>query len=1484
MLTQNDLQRQNSSLPPNLCWRMAIAVNNERVYFNMSNDLSAIAIIAKIEKDDDTIQSLRVPVREFQTSTHDLLSYTDNPRLFFDHLGTCYTTEGCLLIEVFFSSSHQIVNSLDKIDQLRDLFQRVLSNFTTQLVDISTTIVIFSNLAWKLHLVNKETAERAFSLLYPVNPSIPLFCINDLEIYKATSQAYVQLLELFPEFHGATGKPVRFFRPNYSNEDPKSQVHSLELLDVLPMSSKGADVTETSLDRDKLQNEVLTDLPDELSTDELFHIVDNVPYSMAPNLGRALSLKENDIDNITSQIPNRKPKVIVYDILEKAITSNLATRKHFATALLQIQYPHLAKTIDPTLKIPENVLPKSDGILLVDGDLKFYDRELAHEYLKHQYSISFWHTLHEKIASIIRSSLQSYGIQMGASFVSSFQANISLQSLHQAFQLAIDIKNNAFIAMVEKELVILGFKGKLAVLFQINEQEVTPEFCTSLYVRAIVTKYQVTPASTVPIAVGSSQTPTISSTINNEPNLQHPKAINTPIVVGSAGMFVPKVSKKAPQRLKSTSIHNKTVAYDDKNELYFFIRKSNPKAIEMINNGSTLTEPDDNGYFPIHHAAQYGNNEAIQVMLAKGINVNMLTQNSERLTPLHVAANHGQTLVVETMLAAGANIEASTSSGLTPVRLASSMNHAEVVEVLLKKGALSNAYDKDGVTSLHVAVHRGNGRVVELLLEHGANALCYDNQGITPFQLVLDSQKHALLKVFLQRNSKLLESVDHLSCFPLIEYCFNGVGDIKMIEVMLEHGANPNEVYPDREAALLHAACELDHVDLIELLIKHGADPTKCFPTIGTPLHHAILKGNIRAVQKLMELKVSPNLMNAENISPLAKAILNKEYEIAIFLIYSGADVNQMVTPKPGIVAYPIHMAVLRKHFKLLQSIVNKGCAINATDNSLNTALHLAIYHFQNDMVEFLCQKGANVNVQNIDGRTPLIYGVIKENESGVFILLEYEPDINIVDYEKISALSYAFIKGSESVVDFLLNFGADFDVPDTKGYTAFHRGCRFGSSSQIALMLSIKPNIMASHNASIDSPLLYALLNPPVLTFLLERGENPNIFVDNNGTNLPILYEAIFNGYKESTQILMAFGANPNVETIIGTALHVAVNSCHVTNELFTLLLKAGVEIMPGPDNVTPLLLAAEQNYLEKAKILLDYKAKIEIGKESNGFTPLHIAVYYNHIEMTRLLLKHTENPDATKTKDGLTPLFIAAIQENYEILNILVAKKCNIDTQDEIYGNTPLIHALQQKKLQMAQKLVSLGANINAANAHGATPLIIASVFESDFASTLIDKGADITAQTEDGITPLHIAVMQCDNPLLVKLIEKGASLKFKTSNHPSPLHYAVSNNNISALKILLSHGASVENMAELSHYTTREEIKQLINTSVPLSVQLQENIRVVKMLQLTTTAEIFKSDGKSPLDTIYKHLLNDDFTGLRKKLSGLSRSHFQDMLLVC
>lgn len=74
------------------------------------------------------------------------------------------------------------------------------------------------------------------------------------------------------------------------------------------MPSKDVNITDKSIEAE--DPEVLPDLPDDLSTDELFHIVNNVPYSMALNLGQVLGLRDNDIDNIMFQITYRKPEVM----------------------------------------------------------------------------------------------------------------------------------------------------------------------------------------------------------------------------------------------------------------------------------------------------------------------------------------------------------------------------------------------------------------------------------------------------------------------------------------------------------------------------------------------------------------------------------------------------------------------------------------------------------------------------------------------------------------------------------------------------------------------------------------------------------------------------------------------------------------------------------------------------------------------------------------------------------------------------------------------------------------------------------------------------------------------------------------------------------------------------------------------------------------------------------------------------------------------
>ena len=731
--------------------------------------------------------------------------------------------------------------------------------------------------------MTKETAERAFSLLYPISPTIPILQINDPETYVSISEAYTKLLEMFPNFYGATvGKPVHFYREHYEDQ-PNLEVHVNSFENIRAPNNQDPDAEV------KYSNSVEGE--DLLGTDEMLDIAKKVSITIAPNLGRALGLTETEINNITSRM-DRDPEVKVFDILEKATRKNIGTRKHIAAALLQIQQFELAKEIDSTIKIPKLKLPPfvhySQVPLVIHGSLKLFDREIAKEYIKQQSAISFWHNLHEKIAPIVKSCLNTYNIPIGTSLISSFQTTISLHSLHQAQQLAIDIENSKFVTMLEKKLTVIGYENKLAVSFQIYQEEVTPENCTTLYMKALLVQYQhisLDDHNTTLTGSSAAQAPLptkSSSKVHKSSEIQLSQ-----VVVGSASVFVPKVSKKAQKLKSSVILNNIEIQFDDKNELYFFIRKKHPKAIELINDGYTISEPDDNGYFPIHHAAQYGNDEAIKTMLKRGIEVDMQTKHY-KLTSLHVAANVGQSVVVETLVMAGANIEALTFNGLTPIRLATNTNHVEVVKILLKKGATPNTCDYEGNTPLHVAVDQGNNKIIELLLEYNASVFIKNKDGKTAFQLAIILKKHTAIKQFLQKYPRLAKPAKYMGNPPLLqlECCING-GDIKTAQVMLDHGADPNAINPQQEGSPLHAACELDHLDLIELLIKHGADPTMCFPTIATPLHHAIWMNKINAVKKLIELKVNPNMLSMQKMSPLVKAIICEKFAIALFLIES---------------------------------------------------------------------------------------------------------------------------------------------------------------------------------------------------------------------------------------------------------------------------------------------------------------------------------------------------------------------------------------------------------------------------------------------------------------------------------------------------------------------------------------------------------------------------------------------------------------------
>jgi cytohesin len=132
----------------------------------------------------------------------------------------------------------------------------------------------------------------------------------------------------------------------------------------------------------------------------------------------------------------------------------------------------------------------------------------------------------------------------------------------------------------------------------------------------------------------------------------------------------------------------------------------------------------------LHEAAQYGQLEMVDFLLAHG--ADLQATDAGKATALHFAADadNGQK-VVEDLIRRGADVKARTRGGWTPLHVAANRGDHEMLEKLIGYGADVNARDGEGATPLHEAASSGVKLSVMLLLSHGADPTIRDRHGET---------------------------------------------------------------------------------------------------------------------------------------------------------------------------------------------------------------------------------------------------------------------------------------------------------------------------------------------------------------------------------------------------------------------------------------------------------------------------------------------------------------------------------------------------------------------------------------------------------------------------------------------------------------------------------------------------------------------------------------------------------------------------------
>jgi len=133
-----------------------------------------------------------------------------------------------------------------------------------------------------------------------------------------------------------------------------------------------------------------------------------------------------------------------------------------------------------------------------------------------------------------------------------------------------------------------------------------------------------------------------------------------------------------------------------------------------------VNAPHQQGFSPLGLAAVFGHKAALQVLLARGAEVDAVDKSQFANTPLDaaVAANHLE--VVKILLQNHASVNVRAAAGHTPLHKAAMNGNLEIAKLLLEGGADVTARNDEGKTPLQCAAEKGHEEVWALLRQPGA--------------------------------------------------------------------------------------------------------------------------------------------------------------------------------------------------------------------------------------------------------------------------------------------------------------------------------------------------------------------------------------------------------------------------------------------------------------------------------------------------------------------------------------------------------------------------------------------------------------------------------------------------------------------------------------------------------------------------------------------------------------------------------------------
>ncbi|XP_069757889.1 ankyrin repeat domain-containing protein 27 isoform X2 [Narcine bancroftii] len=428
------------------------------------------------------------------------------------------------------------------------------------------------------------------------------------------------------------------------------------------------------------------------------------------------------------------------------------------------------------------------------------------------------------------------------------------------------------------------------------------------------------------------------------------------------------------------------------------------------------------------------------------------------------------------------------------------------------------------------------------------------------------------------------------------------------------------------------------------------------------------------------------------------------------------------------------------------------------------TPLHVAALCGQPMIIDVLVSKGGAVNATDYHGSTPLHLSCQKGYQNVTLLLLDYKASTEIQDNNGNTALHLACMHGHEDCVKALVYYQlytCNLNMTNDKGDTPLHITARWGYDSIIQVLLENGANTEILNKMK-ETPLQCALnskiLDMLELTYInTDRQQSkqesvsrsPQFTIDAGSQKSPIStrssisVEAEKGKYKEVEKLLRAI-ADGDVEMV--RYLLEWVDEEPEEEDEFVL----------KSEFCHPLCLCPKCEPAQKKLSSITVNGLCVNSANQDGFTPLHVAALHGHFDLISLLLCHGADVNM-KNLHNSTPLHLACQHTDLQIVKYLLNYNAKLNKKDS-YGNTPLLYACLQGYLEIAQLLLKHGASVNIANNQGNTALHEAVKGQHEaLVHLLVCNGASVNVRNKQQCTPLDFAEAVCGKSVeILKILE--------------------------------------------------------------------------------------------------------------------------------